>query len=322
MGKYILAGDDRLDAIIASMQKDISILKRSTRVTASSIDEGNLDVKNGAIRGFHSDGSVGVYFGRFGWTIGGVFTDAGAGISVSTETTLGNKNFFQAYTNTFSSDPSDWVPIIQLGTTMQRANVNADCYRLEVNVQQDPAVFASGTFVVHADGAAVVEGHASAQFYSLNGATYVGGNAGTGVVLRRGTGGVWIEHTTTSAGANCYIETTGTIQRSTSSRRYKQDIEDTKVDRDAVLNMRPRTWRDKQQVEADPDTDKRYIGYIAEELDELGLSQFILYDDEGRPDAISYDRLVVGAIEVIKDLAAQVAELRGMVEKLVDKEKP
>ncbi len=123
-------------------------------------------------------------------------------------------------------------------------------------------------------------------------------------------GATRIEHSTTGASANCFIDPSdGRIWRSTSSRRYKQDIEDTAVDPAAVLQMRPRTWRDKGEVAKDPDTQRRYVGFIAEELDDLGLTQFVVYDHEDKPEAIAYDRLAVALLEVLKAQDARLAAL-------------
>lgn len=80
-----------------------------------------------------------------------------------------------------------------------------------------------------------------------------------------------------------------------------------------MLSLRPRTWRDRIEVQANPDTTNRHVGLIAEELDDLGLVEFVEYDEEGRPDSVAYDRLSVALIEVVKE---QEARLRAMEERL------
>lgn len=128
---------------------------------------------------------------------------------------------------------------------------------------------------------------------------------------------VRLSWTSTSNGANTYIDNDGRIWKSTSSLRYKQDIEDAEVDPADVLALRPRTWRDRKEVEQDPDTGKRFIGFIAEELDEHPtLRQFVEYDDEGRPDAISYDRLSVALVKLAQDQEQRLASLEARVEAL------
>jgi len=145
-------------------------------------------------------------------------------------------------------------------------------------------------------------------------------NAGVGALTEvvstepgvgRLTGTEWrINHPTTSAPANAVLDAaTMVLARSTSSRRYKQDEQPHTVDPAAVLAMQPTSWRDRAEVAADPDTTRRHVGFIAEDLHDAGLSEFVTYDDEGRPDAIAYDRLSVGLLAVVQDLAGRMERL-------------
>lgn len=126
---------------------------------------------------------------------------------------------------------------------------------------------------------------------------------------------------TTGSSANLRLDPTfSTVARSTSSRRYKQDIEDAEVDPADVLALRSRTWRDRREVERDADTDHRIVGFVAEELDEHPtLKQFVEYDAEGRPDAIQYDRLSVALVELAKDQEQRLADLEQRVAALEGK---
>ena len=114
---------------------------------------------------------------------------------------------------------------------------------------------------------------------------------------------------TTSSAANMFIDNDGRIWKSTSARKYKQDIEDAEIDASAVLQMRPRTWRDRAEVDGDPATTTRYVGFIAEELDELGLGQFVTRTPDGAVEGIAYDRLVAAVIPVLKDFDARLKQL-------------
>jgi hypothetical protein len=123
---------------------------------------------------------------------------------------------------------------------------------------------------------------------------------------------------TTGSAANVRLETTGgtpVVQYVTSSLRYKDDPAPAVVDPAEVLQMQGRTWVDKGTVdrlgEAGDEVDiPRNVGFIAEELDALpSLRQFVDYDDEGRPDAIQYDRLTVALIELAKTQQKQLDRL-------------
>jgi hypothetical protein len=139
---------------------------------------------------------------------------------------------------------------------------------------------------------------------------------------------VFVAHSTTASAANCRLETTGLLARSTSSRRYKQDIADLVVDPAVVLRMRPRTWRERMPPpaacptrpgaraaripppRAAPEQQPRTgVGFVAEELADLGLEQFVEHDEQGRPDAIAYDRLSAALLVVLKDQQRQIAAL-------------
>lgn len=134
-----------------------------------------------------------------------------------------------------------------------------------------------------------------------------------------GSSGVCIGHSTTGSAANCFIDpSNGRIWRSTSSLRYKQDVEDVEVDAAVVLKMQGRTWRDKLEVEKDPETETRHVGFIAEELHDLGLGQFVVYDEAGDPEAISYDRLSVALLAVVKDQERRIAALESADERATD----
>ncbi|HAR5594529.1 TPA: structural protein, partial [Staphylococcus aureus] len=138
---------------------------------------------------------------------------------------------------------------------------------------------------------------------------------------------------TYSAAANLHITSAGTIGRSTSARKYKLSIENQYNDRDeqlehskAILNLPIRTWFDKAESEIlarelredrklSEDTYKldRYVGLIAEEVENLGLKEFVTYDDKGEIEGIAYDRLWVHLIPIIKNQQSKIEKLEELI---------
>lgn len=116
---------------------------------------------------------------------------------------------------------------------------------------------------------------------------------------------------TTASAANCFIDSSSQkISRSTSSRRYKDDIQDARIDLDAVRNLRAVKFRDRSEKLRVGNDSKWHVGFIAEEVDELGLSEFVQYrDDDGTPDSVQYDRIVVGLLGIVRELEDRVSEL-------------
>lgn len=168
--------------------------------------------------------------------------------------------------------------------------------------------------------------------YSVNLSSYVTERQLTGydnnldiiantLVVKNGSNGgfaVWDISTTTS-GANMYISPTAGINnvfRSTSSRRYKKDIENiTDEQADKVLEMRPVWYR--STCEAD-NKDWGWYGLIAEEVGEIA-PQYVHWRDATEEDdpaivssnglvaeGVMYERLVVPLIKQVQKLTAKV----------------
>lgn len=148
-----------------------------------------------------------------------------------------------------------------------------------------------------------------------------GGNAIAGLRLRTDA--------TTASAANMFISsTTFAISRSTSSRKYKQDITPAEVDEDAFLRMSPVHYRGRSEVEErarweawrdagrdmsqldEPPVPRFFLGLIAEDVHALGLHDFVMYrDDTGEPDSLAYDRMIVGAVQILKKQREQIRSL-------------
>ncbi|ENB6193561.1 tail fiber protein [Escherichia coli] len=147
--------------------------------------------------------------------------------------------------------------------------------------------------------------------------------AETLVVKSGGSGGfaIWDIGTTTS-GANMYIDPNSginTVWRSTSSRRYKKDIE-TLQDRyaDELLSLRPVWYRSICRGDR---KDWGYYGLIAEEVGEIA-PQYVHWREPTNNDSpedissngmvaegVMYERLVVPLIHHIQQLTKRVEEL-------------
>ncbi|MFO1499278.1 MAG: tail fiber domain-containing protein [Verrucomicrobiota bacterium] len=97
---------------------------------------------------------------------------------------------------------------------------------------------------------------------------------------------------------------TSQIGTETTSRRYKTNIVTLQDDFAALLKARPVTYTRP----ASPNVPE--IGYIAEELHELGLTRLVDYDQQGRPDAINYEKICLYLNENVKRHEREVVELQ------------
>lgn len=122
---------------------------------------------------------------------------------------------------------------------------------------------------------------------------------------------------TTGAGANVFVNTNGRLLRSTSSLRYKTDVEDLEPSyRDTVLDMRP-VWYRSTCDEDDPAWS--YYGLIAEEV--AALDPRLVHwgpDDEGelQAEGVMYERIVPHLIALAQQQQDEIAALKARVDAL------
>lgn len=89
----------------------------------------------------------------------------------------------------------------------------------------------------------------------------------------------------------------GKLQRTSSSRRYKDNIEPLSLD-DArrVLDLEPVTFTRK-----DEQSGRVYPGFLAEQVAETGAELWVNRDAQGRPDGVRYDELTAALVAVIRE---------------------
>lgn len=117
---------------------------------------------------------------------------------------------------------------------------------------------------------------------------------------------------TTAAAANLYINPAANYQlsRSTSSLKYKKDVQDYNKGINEINQLRPVYYKGKE------DGDKIYAGLIAEEVHDAGLNEFVMYDADGQPDALAYQNMVSLLIKGMQEQQAQIESLKAEVQAL------
>ena len=110
---------------------------------------------------------------------------------------------------------------------------------------------------------------------------------------------------TTGSGANVVVFSDGSMQRSTSSLKYKKNVENYTKGLAEVMQMRPVTYNSKNEKET-----QTFAGFIAEEIHDLGLAEFVQYAEDESPDALSYGNMVSLLVNAIQELKAEIDELK------------
>ena len=228
-------------------------------------------------------------------------------------------------------------------TSSRNLNLNAygDAYMRAYGRGNDPSL---NSYVgVRQDGGAVI---ASAGGSEWIGVGYTGTSPGGDGIYIRTRGdltmymGRWAAPNINSgSGTDLIITSSNYIGKKSSSRRYKiaeEPIEYTHPGiEDALLGMEVKTWFDRRSAErlAEAETEKangvvplddlkdvdplrRIPGVVAEDLDAAGLGMFVVYNEDGSPESVMYDRLGVALVPAVKALRDRVNELEEKIGEL------
>ena len=157
------------------------------------------------------------------------------------------------------------------------------------------------------------------RIYSKGGTTgsgafsYYGENsAGTGCFGIRDDGAFYTGaaslspyNLTTAAAANLVVAADYYLYRSTSSARYKKNIVDYDRGLADVMALRAVYYEGKGEI----DEGKRFAGFVAEEVYDAGLTEFVVLDEEEKPDALHYGNMTALLVKALQDAAQQIDSL-------------
>jgi hypothetical protein len=115
---------------------------------------------------------------------------------------------------------------------------------------------------------------------------------------------------TTASSANMFIYTDGQFYRSTSSLKYKTNVNDYDKGLNEVLSLRPVYYNGT----GDSDGDKTFSGLIAEEVHDLGLTEFVEYAEDETPDGLAYGHMVALLTKAIQEQQDIINDLKARIE--------
>jgi hypothetical protein len=182
----------------------------------------------------------------------------------------------------------------------------------------------NNTFVGQTSGSAVTTGAKNVILgsYSGNGGGLDIRTASNYVVLSDGDGNPrayhdatnWyfpsVDTQTTGSAANVNVGTNGVLRKSTSSLKYKRDVQDATHGLAEVMQLRAVTYKSKSAL----DGDITYGGLIAEDVHAAGLSEFVMYAPDGSPDALAYSNMVSLMAKAIQEQQAIIESLKARLD--------
>jgi hypothetical protein len=157
----------------------------------------------------------------------------------------------------------------------------------------------------------------SSVVLSQNGNVAVGGTLG--VTSTTTVGGNVYAATTysqTNTGRAMFVASDGLYGIGSSSARFKENIVDAGLDVDAIRQIAVRHFNYKSDFSNDQSLQ---VGVIAEELVELGLDEFVFFNDDGTPDGVAYEKLALAVLSLVQVQADAFDALEARVKKLESK---
>ena len=158
-------------------------------------------------------------------------------------------------------------------------------------------------------GGALFTGTTTCSAFQVNSTTLMSGNLTVSAYIYNSG------MATTTSAANAYLNAaTGLLARSTSSQRYKIEIEPQEIPVTSILALQPKSYVDKADAETKGTSDglPRNLGLIAEDVVQIPVLGNLLANlKDGIPDSVNYDRIAVALIPLLKDHEARLNKLEG-----------
>jgi hypothetical protein len=105
----------------------------------------------------------------------------------------------------------------------------------------------------------------------------------------------------------------GYLAKKSSSRRFKSNVQTVDVDyASKMYDVDARSYSDALG-------NGRSIGFIAEEINDAGMPEFVIFDGAGQPEGLCYAEMVAPLLTLIKDQKARIEKLESDVAYLLEK---
>jgi hypothetical protein len=214
--------------------------------------------------------------------------------------------------------------LFRSGTTGQRVEIESDNITFfGTAATAGASIFGADYIVFGPGGGEIVSGvvvQSAADIY-LNAAVgnhvFIGGGLFVAEFLR-------LEPFVGGGTTGASINNAGTIIRTTSSEKYKQDIEPLEVNYEDLLSLEPKRFRFKDEAAADENA-RYYAGFIAEEIAQTSLTDFVAYktneDGTKEPDGVYYAELSTALLSALKQQDTLIKSLTARVEALENSDK-
>ena len=297
----------------------------SGSVTGSTITGGTLNIGGNAIidasglltaTGATITGAINATSGYFGTVANGFSISSTGLVGVGAGTIVGGAISGTTFTNGSTFSVTSAGVLTATSGTIGGFTLSAS------------SIYSSTNLVIETSGQ-ISGGNSSTIFYGF---ANIGGGAATGerlivagdsvfngkisTITSSFVGQMNYSGIATGSGSTMVVVTTGSrVAYTTSSERFKEQIQyiNTTGWLDKVLAMQPITYKTSEDFTVEGEPNETQIGFLAEDIYDIGggLEKAVVLDPLGDPFSLSYDRLTVFLTLAIKELKAEIDQLKG-----------
>jgi hypothetical protein len=110
----------------------------------------------------------------------------------------------------------------------------------------------------------------------------------------------------TNTGRAVYVASNGVMGVGSSSKRYKKNITEATLDADKIRQLKVKNFQYKAAFSTDETV---HTGVIAEDLVELGLNEFVFFNEAGEADGVAYEKLALAVLALAQTQADKLDAL-------------
>lgn len=115
-------------------------------------------------------------------------------------------------------------------------------------------------------------------------------------------------------GTAVVIDASGNLWKDSSSIKYKTNITPLNTEFEKILSLEPVKYSFKSNG-------KETIGFIAEDIDKLGIKDLVVYNNLGDPEGVRYDRVPLYLLEIAKKHDSQIKNISNFYAEYSDSKK-
>jgi hypothetical protein len=289
------ARDNQLNSSLISLTKVVSDVKIASDKSTEALD-GLLGL--GSTGSTYTINASNINAG----TISGNFISGGTITGTNLQTaTSGRRVFISGTTAIFYDESGE-----RTGTITVSGSANESIMQINGPFASRSISFSSSNTFIAGGGGTYID-LSDAPVINMNGNVSVTGRVTTSAGLQS----LFSFNNQVGSGArDLFITSAGNLGTTLSSIRIKEDIENLNLPVDAIFSIQPKSFKFKVDIEEfGKENAPISVGFIAEEMHEAGLTDFVYYDKDGQVDGISYTRYVVALQAAVKNLNDRITAI-------------